>query len=182
MTFSDYSLKIFTESQIFCHFFFVCGCSVIVLLPFPLFLLLVPSPTPQSIPPPLFIYSCSLTYPFLFFPPLSTSPSLLVTVGLIFISMSWDIFCSFVSFVDQLPLIDKIIWYLSFTTWLIHLEKHFLFLSMLFQRVRVPSFFLLQRVGVPSFFLLHSIPLYKCTTVFCSTHLLMGTQAVSSTW
>ena len=28
---------------------------------------------------------------------------------------------------------------------------------------------------VPSFWLLHSIPLYKCTTAFLSTHLLMGT-------
>ena len=31
------------------------------------------------------------------------------------------------------------------------------------------------RVGAPSFFLLHGILLCKCTTVFLSTHLLMGT-------
>ena len=32
-----------------------------------------------------------------------------------------------------------------------------------------------QRVGAPSFFLLYNIPLCKCTIVFWSTHLLMGT-------
>ena len=35
---------------------------------------------------------------------------------------------------------------------------------------------LLLRIGVPSFFPLRSIPLCKCTTVFWSTHLLMGTS------
>ena len=38
----------------------------------------------------------------------------------------------------------------------------------------VPSM-LLQRVEAPSFSLLHRIPSCKCTTVFLSTHLLMGT-------
>ena len=40
---------------------------------------------------------------------------------------------------------------------------------------------LLQRVGAPSFSLLRRIPLCKCTIVFGSTRLLMGTSAASST-
>ena len=39
-----------------------------------------------------------------------------------------------------------------------------------------------ERVGAPSFSLLHRIPLWKCTIVFWSTHLLMGTYVASSTW
>ena len=38
------------------------------------------------------------------------------------------------------------------------------------------------RVGAPSFSLLRRIPLCKCTIVFGSIHLLMGTYVASSTW
>ena len=100
--------------------------------------------------------------------PLSLSPSLstcpLVTVSLFLISMSLVIFCLLVYFVDYVPIISEITWYFCFTTWLISLSISSPVLSMLS-----------QRVGVPSFFLLHSIPLCKCTIFFWSTHLLMGT-------
>ena len=47
----------------------------------------------------------------------SSLPSPLVTVSLFFISMSLVIFCLLICFVDYVPLIGEIIWYLSFTAW-----------------------------------------------------------------
>ena len=61
-------------------------------------------------------------WPFPFFP-LSSSPTPLVTVSLFFISMSLVIFGLFVCFVDKVPLIGEIIWYLSFTSCLISLSR-----------------------------------------------------------
>ena len=52
--------------------------------------------------------------------PFPLSP--LVTLSLFFISVSLVIFCLLVCSVDQVPLIGNIIWYLSFTTWLISLN------------------------------------------------------------
>ena len=49
-------------------------------------------------------------------------PSPLVTVSLFFISMSLVMFSLLVCFVDQVPLEGGIIWYLSFTIWLISLS------------------------------------------------------------
>ena len=49
-------------------------------------------------------------------------PSPLVTVSLFFISRSLVLFCSLFCFVDQVSLIGKIIWYLSFTNWLMSLS------------------------------------------------------------
>ena len=49
----------------------------------------------------------------------------------------------------------EIVWYLSFTAWLISL-------SIMLPR----SIHALVRVGSPSFFLEHGIPLCKCTIVF----------------
>ena len=46
----------------------------------------------------------------------------LVTVSLLFISMSLVIFCLLVCFVDYIPLKDETIWYLSLTVWLISLS------------------------------------------------------------
>ena len=51
------------------------------------------------------------------FPCYSPSPSPLVTVSLFCISMSLALFCLLVCFVDQAPLIDETICYLSFTTY-----------------------------------------------------------------
>ena len=52
----------------------------------------------------------------------SSSPSPLVTVSLFFISMPLFIFCFLLGFVDQVLLIGKIIWYFSFTVFLISLS------------------------------------------------------------
>ena len=56
------------------------------------------------------------------FPWVSPPTSPLVTVSLSFISMSLVLFCLLVCFVDYILLIGEIIWYLSFTTWLISLS------------------------------------------------------------
>ena len=56
------------------------------------------------------------------FPHYSPTSSLLVTVSFFFISMSLVPFCLLVCFVDQVPLIGEIIWYLSFTACLISLS------------------------------------------------------------
>ena len=53
------------------------------------------------------------------YPPL---PSPQVTFSLFFISMSLVLFCLLVCFVHYIPLISDIIWYLSFTAWLISLS------------------------------------------------------------
>ena len=81
------------------------------------------SQSPPCCPCLWVFYTCSLTRPFPFFPSLSPSPSHLVTVSLFLISMSLVLFCSFVCFVDKIPLIGEIIWYLPFATWLISLSK-----------------------------------------------------------
>ena len=89
------------------------------------------SPLPNCPPPPTFnpppgclyswvLYACFTTLPLL--PLMSSSCSLLVTVSLFFISMSLVPFCLLVCFVDKVPFIGEIIWYLSLTAWLISLS------------------------------------------------------------
>ena len=85
-----------------------------------------PSPPPPLYPTPLWIcpcvlYTCSLTTlpPF---PPLSPPTSPLVMVSLFLISMSLVLFCSLVYFVHYISLTSEIIWYLTFTAWLISLS------------------------------------------------------------
>ena len=90
----------------------------------------VPHPTypclpPSNLPPlalsmsPLYIILYDPFPSFLcYLPP----PTPLVTVSLFFISMSLVIFCLLVCFVDYVPLIGEIIWYLSFTAWLTSLS------------------------------------------------------------
>ena len=102
---------------------------------------------PPLFPPPLLLSMCPLQFflktlhPLpLWSPPLSP----LVTVSLFSISVPLVKFCLLVRFVDQVPVKGEIIWYLSFTTWLISLS------IMLSSSTHV-----LQRVGAPSFFLLH---------------------------
>ena len=96
--------------------------------------------------------------------PLSLPPSPLAIIRLFLTSMSLVIFCLFFSSVDYVPIKGEIIWYSSLTAWLISLN---IMLSSSIHDVQK---------GISSFFpLLHRIPLCKCTIVFWSTHLLMGT-------
>ena len=81
-------------------------------------------------------------------------PSPLATVSLLHVSMSLVLFCSLVYFVHQFPLIDEIMWYLSFTDWLISLS------IIVFNSIHAVT------KGRTSFFLLCSIPLCRCIIVF----------------
>ena len=128
-----------------------------------------PPPTPTVNPQPVVhVHGSFMHVPWLVpspsFPPYTPSPSPLVAVSLFFVSMPLVLFCRFVCFVHYVPIIGEIIWYLPFPSWLISLS---IILSS--------SSMLSWRVGVPSFFLQYSIQLCKCTTVFWSTRLLMGT-------
>ena len=116
-----------------------------------------PLPPPTLNPIPLWLClcvlnTCSLRSLSLLSPSISLSPPLwLLSVC----SMSLVIFCLLVCFVDYVPLKGEIIWYLSFTIWLISLS---IMLSS--------SIHAVAKEGVTSFFLLHGIPLCKCTIVF----------------
>ncbi|KAF6090797.1 hypothetical protein HJG60_012185 [Phyllostomus discolor] len=102
---------------------------------------------------PCVLHMCSLMVPPII--PYYPSPSSsLITVRLFFISMSVVVFCLLVCFVGWFPLIGEIVWYFSFTAWLVSLS---IMLSGSIQAVAK------DRV---SFFLLHSIPSCKCTIVF----------------
>ena len=107
--------------------FYCCSVTVVPIFPS----LLSPAlPTPTSyiqFSPPLLSLSMGPLYIFLddpasSFPHYPTPASLLVTVSLFFISMSLVLFCLLVCFVDLL-ITGEIIWYLSFTAWLISLSK-----------------------------------------------------------
>ena len=100
---------------------------------------------PPSNLPPLALSMCP-SYVFLdgsshtspSYPP---PPLSLVSISQFFISMSLVVFCLLVCFADQVPLIGEIIWYLSFTSWLISLSimpSHFIHAVMKGRR----SFFL----------------------------------------
>ena len=95
--------------------------------------------------------------------PVSPPHSPLAIVRLFLTSMSLVIFCLLFSSIDYVPVKGEIIWYLSLTAWLISLS------IMLSSSIHAVT------KGETPFFLLCSIPLCKCTTVFGSTHLLMGT-------
>ena len=104
----------------------------------------VPTPSPHPsqthlpplLPPFLFILSmCPLQQLLKTFLPTVLSPSPLAIVTLFLISMSLVIFCLLFSFVDYVPVKGDIIWYLSLTTWLIHLAYCSPVPSMLLQRV-----------------------------------------------
>ena len=85
--------------SIFCY---CCSITVVPTFP-PLLSPALPRPTShtQFPPTPMWVfYTCSLTWPFPFFPQLSCSPSPLVTVSLSFISRSLVLFCSLVCLVD----------------------------------------------------------------------------------
>ena len=95
-----------------------------------------PHLAPSRGPSFMFIY-----IPFPSFPHYFPLPSPLVTVSLLSISMSLAIFCLQVCFVDLVPLIGEIIWYLSFTTWLTSLS------------IMLPSYIHTVVKGKSSFFL-----------------------------
>ena len=110
-----------------------------------------PSLPPTCDPTPLWLcpwvlYACSL----MTLPPsptgLSPPTSPLVTVSLFFISMSVVIFCLRVCFVDLVPLIGEIIWYLSFTAWLISLSIMPLFFFFLLNQLYSDQIMLLSCV------------------------------------
>ena len=161
-------IKIFTKLLFisFCFFKFLfkysCLHFPVTLSPTP------PNPTshPQSFSPsalsmgPLYMFldDLSLSFPHYLFP---LSP--LITVSLFFISMSLVLFCLLVLLIK---------FHLSVRSYGICPSPPGLF--HLAQCSPAPSM-LLERVGAPSFFLLPTIPLCKCTSVFWSTHLLMGT-------
>ena len=75
---------------------------------------------------PLALSTCPLYTlldgPSLIFSHYSSPLSLLVTVSLFYILTFLVIFCSLVCFIDKAPFIGEIIWYLSFTAWLISLS------------------------------------------------------------
>ena len=132
----------------------------------------LPCPTDLYLLPlilPLCFVHMSFTHvpwwPFPFFSPLSPSPLPAVYSQFVFY---FNVFGSILLayFVDQVPLLGEIIWYLSFIAWLISLS--IMFYSSIHP---VPK----GRSSSPSFFLLCSIPLYKRAIDFWSIHLLMGT-------
>ena len=91
---------------------------------------------------------CSLAIPFTFFYPVTPTPSTLTAISLFQVSMPLFLFCS----LDSTYRLRSYGICLSLTG-LFHLAQQCPGLSMLLQKVRVPSFLLL-----------HSIPLGKYTT------------------
>ena len=148
-------------SNFFKKLFYCCSITVVCIFP--------PTPSkPTSLPcfhPPPWFCPCVLySSSWKPFSPLSLLLSPLAIVRLFLISMSLVIFCLLFSFVDYVPVKGEIIWYLSFTAWLISLS---IMLSS--------SIHAIARGRSSFFFLLRGILSCKCTIVFWSTHLLMDT-------
>ena len=143
---------------------------------FPLCLPTQPSPhshsqSPHHCPCPWVLHTCSLTSPFTFFQPVLTSCLPLTTVSMFYVSMPLVLFCLVVYFVHQIPIVSEIIWYVSFTDWLISL------------RIRVSSSIHAVTKGKNSFFFTavqYSIVLMYHS--FLPTHLLMDNWAVPRSW
>ena len=111
----------------------------------PLSFLLIPS-TSQPAPPQALAVICSPT-------------------------MSLSLFCLVDQFIHSVPRMSEIIWYLSFSDWLISLS---IMLPRPIHTIAKDKYF---------FFLQPSrIPLYKCPTVVLSTHLWIDTWAASISW
>ena len=152
-------------SLFFQIFFYCCSITFVSIFPISLSCHTHPNSHSQSspcYPCPWVIYTCSLTRPFSFFLPFSCNPSSLVSVSLFLVSMPLVLFCSLVYFVHYILLIGEIIWYLSFTNWLISFSV--IFSSSTHAVAKYRSFFfcciVFHCVNVP---------------VSWSTHLLMGT-------
>ena len=109
----------------------------------------LPTPTSTVSPHPIVhVQEYSIHVPFLApsssFAHYHSPPSPLIPVSLFFISMSLVLFSSFVCFVDQIQIIGEIIWYLSFTAWLISLS------IMLSSSIRAPQCSLQHTLQQPS--------------------------------
>ena len=112
------------------------------------------SPPPHlSLPPTLppthfgFLHVSFILFlgdPSSIFPHYPSPPTPLVTVSLFFISVSLVIFCVLVSFVDYVPVKGEVIWYSSFTAWLISLS--IMLSSSIHAVVKVRSSFFLSAV------------------------------------
>ena len=90
---------------------------------------LYPTPPPQWNPPPSPTSTLPLDFvhvSFIVIPVIPSShcptPAHLAIVRLFLTSMSLVIFCLLFSFVDYVPVKGEIIWYFSFTAWLISLS------------------------------------------------------------
>ena len=121
------------------------------------------SQSPYFCPSPWVMHKCSLATPFTIFHPVS--PTTLAAVSLFHVAMLLLLFCSLVYCALQTPHLSQVMWYLSFFDWLISL-------NMLSRSIHAVA------KGRSSFSF--TATLYKCTTAFLSTHLLMGTHAVSN--
>ena len=113
-----------------CYFHFLSSFSFLLLFKYSCFHYHQPRPLPHQPKPPtwnlllwalslgpshMFLYGPSLSFPIILFP-------LLQGYCLFFISMSLVACCLLACFVGYIPLKGEIIWYLSFTTWLISLS------------------------------------------------------------
>ena len=118
----------FLRREISLVLLYSCSSTVVSIFP----ITTHPCPTNPHQPPSIlpsfgFVHESFIHVPWWTFtpsprPPLSKAPAFLVAVSLFFISMYLVIFFLFVCFVNYVPLIGEIIWYLSFTTWLISLS------------------------------------------------------------
>ena len=115
-------MKIKTFS--FFYFIFYCYSITTVCLFSPSLHPIPANPTclPHLYPPPWFCPCVLYHSSYRPLSPLSTPHSPLAIVKMFLISMSLVVFCLLFSFVDYVPVKGEIIWYLSFTTWLISLS------------------------------------------------------------
>ena len=151
-------MYLFLQYKMILILFFYCSLTVVPI--FPHSPPLPCSPLAPSVNPHPFVHVYGSFIPVLSLDPSPsyipctppTSP--LVPAHLFLDSMTLVLFCSFVCFLNWVPVIDEIIWNLYFADWLISLS---IILSSSNHTIEK---------GRSSFFLLYSILLCKCTTVF----------------
>ena len=124
----QWKISIFSYCSLFSFFILVYFITIVLIFPLCSPLSRHPTPLPQSIPT---LLSTSVGHSYMFFvqslPLLSTITPLpnplfpLAAVSLFSVPVYLVLFCSLVYFVHWIPLISEIIWYLSFTNWLISL-------------------------------------------------------------
>ena len=110
---------------IFLDFLFLL-LTLLQVSPFTPFSPLHPASSPTSLwPPPhcclclWVMHGCSLAHPFTFFHLVPSPYSPLTFISLFNMSMPLFLFCSSHYFVHSIPHVSEIIWYLSFSDWLI---------------------------------------------------------------
>ena len=124
------SLIFWSSSLLFLKLFFFIAYTVTHVPIWPPLCRPLPAPALAALPSghhhcclcPRVMHVCSLANPFTFFHPVSSPPSSQTAAGLLHVSMTLFLFYSSVYFVLQIPHISEIIWYLSFTDWLISLS------------------------------------------------------------